>query len=111
MMMRVFTVRFSGTGRIDCRRCQHATVFPDSVKAVILDDGAATLVIDAEFPSALHRCGEEFRWVCQDCGMVQNPNTRIINVRPGMRTKSIRRTKLHCRDCGGPMNQVRLIPT
>lgn len=109
MRLRVATARFTGRGRIDCRRCQHATVFPDGAAAILYDNGFSSLVYDADKMAVLHRCGRLFQWHCRICGPLDDEQ-----VWKPPRTR--RRYKPNdpayvCLVCGGDQLEQRAIPT
>lgn len=108
MKVRLSTVRFDGAGHLDCRKCQRRTTFPDGAWLIVYDYGTIQIVRSVHTLSVLHRCGQEFYWQCEDCGM--EPDFDPIMRRaygPG------RRQRLFGCACGGSFKQHRLetVPT
>lgn len=69
MIIRISTIRFEGAGMIDCRRCNHRTRFPNDATVIIFNyDPGVQVAVSATDLSTLHRCGNDYYWVCPKCG-------------------------------------------
>lgn len=116
MRVRVSTVRFKGSGSIDCRICSHKTVFPDNAMAIVYNlSGRKQVILSASDRSRLHVCGYVYVWVCVDCGHEPDQEEvlsalsalqarRARGRAVGTMTARLERT-LECPVCGSPFQQ------
>lgn len=63
------TIRLTGSGYLDCRKCDRRVVFPRGDEMIVYDLGNSVIVKSAMTLVVLHRCGQLFRWVCPACGL------------------------------------------
>lgn len=75
MIFTVRTVNFRGHGQIDCRYCNHGTVFPDNAQVISYQWLGQQEIISAQHLGTLHRCGSLYYWWCDHCDEQRPPPT------------------------------------
>lgn len=106
MIVTVRCARIDGAGRIECRKCDQTTEFPDSARVVVVDLGSRQEVIDATTTDVVHHCGRRYWRACELCG--ENiPRTEWQKYGGyGRRTRTRHIITDECSLCGGTIIQM-----
>lgn len=101
MIFQIRTVAFKGRGQIDCRFCNHGTVFPDDAQVISYIWLGRQEIVSATELVTLHACGQVFFWWCDTCEEERPPPTASRRYRKYRGWQGARA----CAICGGEIRQ------
>lgn len=67
MIFQIRTVAFKDRGQIDCRFCNHGTVFPNGAQVISYIYFGRQEIISVTDLTVMHRCGRTYIWWCATC--------------------------------------------